>query len=175
MRGEGADGGGGGEDRAREEGCLALTGACCRPGAGRRPGSPPPKCALSPAAPCLPGAQLPAVSCGRRRGAVPPSRLLAAWLISIPWVKGRGNPQGTEVAVVGTPAVAPVHPWSKSPRTTTSQVPARHRLARRRTHVGGRPAHLRGGWERRQAKGTDPRALLALCAHTLRLRPEEVL
>lgn len=38
-----------------EGGVPGLTGACCRRGAGRRPGSPPPKSSLSQDAPWLSG------------------------------------------------------------------------------------------------------------------------
>ena len=72
--------------------CAGLTGACCRPGAGRSPGSPPPTPSLSLGAPWSAGSRTPAPSpplC--RRGAPLPGHLLAAWLISILRVKGRGN------------------------------------------------------------------------------------
>lgn len=72
--------------------CVGLTGACCRRGAGRSPGSPPPTPSLSLGAPWSPGSRTPEPCpplC--RRGAPLPGHLLAAWLISILRVKGRGN------------------------------------------------------------------------------------
>lgn len=55
----GADGGGEvGTKGRRRAACLGLTGACCRPGAGRRPGSPPPKSSPSRDAPWPPGSRL---------------------------------------------------------------------------------------------------------------------
>lgn len=84
-----------------------------------------------------------------------------------------GQPPRHRVAVVGTPAVAPVHLWSKSPHPTTSQVPARHRWPAART--SGVARHTARGLELRQAKGTDPSTILVLCPQTFRLGPKEML
>lgn len=55
----GADGGGEVEAEGRRRAaCLGLTGACCRPGAGRRLGSPPTRSSPSLDAPWQPGSPL---------------------------------------------------------------------------------------------------------------------
>lgn len=94
----------------------------------------------------LPGAVLPAVFWGLRGGAVPPTHLLAAWLIGSPGVKGRGNPLDTAGAVAGDPRGGPCQPVIGQP-WYRRQAPARPR----RTSWGGAPHTRAWGGSLREA------------------------
>lgn len=140
------------------------------------------------------GGVLPA---GRRRGATPPSRLLAAQAISIPRVKGWGTPR--DAAGTGLrpplwplsdfdlePAYPPSRPWPAPAEPCGLRAGRRvggGRSAPLRPHqagsappphILGRPAHPRGSWKPATGAGRGIQKLPGPpCPQTLRLDPRE--